>query len=103
LYPLFLCGVALAIMLCMLMAQPVCASENTDKSAQDMEKDILHLLSDSILDATGEYYGLPRLYWPDSDKLLSIRQVPNTTSYEVVLQVVTFLGPHNPPYGMGAK
>lgn len=46
----------IAIMLCLLMTQPVYAMENTEKSPQDMEQVILHLLSDSMIDAIGDYY-----------------------------------------------
>ncbi len=87
-------------MVCLLISQPAYASQNREPSSEYMEQAILRLLCGSMLDAVGDYYSHPRLYWTDSDKVLSVRPVPDTPYYEVVVQVETFYGPHNPPFGI---
>lgn len=88
------------VIICFLMCQPALAAENKVLATDDMEQVILKLLCEPMLDAIADYYGQPRLYWPDSDKVNSIRQVPDTSFFEVVVQVETFYGPHNPPFGI---
>jgi len=75
----------------------VYATEKSEKSIVAMEQTILRFLSDSADDAIKEYYGEPRQYW--EDKIISVQKVSGTP-YEVVMQVETFYGPHNPPYGL---
>lgn len=76
----------------------VFAKGSSEKSEEAMEQTILRLLSDPAFDAIQDYYGEPRQYW--KDKLLSVQKAPNTSGYQVVMQVETFYGPHNPPYGI---
>lgn len=70
-----------------------------EKSEKAMEQTILSLLTDEVFAAVRNYYGEPRQYW--NDKLLSVNQISEYPAcFEVVLQVETFYGPHNPPYGI---
>jgi len=64
-----------------------------------MEETILALLTDETFDAVRSYYGGPRQYM--NQKLLNAQKIseyPNLL--EVVVQVETFCGAHNPPYGL---
>lgn len=63
-----------------------------------MEQTILRLLYYPTGDAIDEYYGERRQHM--GEKVISVRQVPDTPYYEVIIQVRTFVGPHNPPYGL---
>lgn len=81
----------------LILSQHTLAIDN-DKPPEVMEQTILRLLFTPVYDAIKDYYGEPRQYW--QDKLLSIQKVPNGPYYEAVMQVETFFGPHNPPYGL---
>lgn len=86
------------IVTCLLLSQPVLAMESRSLSAGGMEQTILSLLFTHVSTAIEDYYGEPRQYW--EDKLLTVQKIPDTPYYEVVMQVETFYGPHNPPYGI---
>ena len=73
------------------------AAGSNEPATEATEQTILRLLFHPAQDAITDYYGQPRQYW--NDKLLSVHKVPDTPYYEIVLQVETFYGPHNPPYG----
>lgn len=60
------------------------------------EKFILSTLSPYIESAIKQYYGGYRLYM--NEGILSIQQVDG--DYKLKIRVVTFVGPHNPPYGI---
>lgn len=62
------------------------------------EQVILRLLSQPTTDAIYEYYGQYRQYW--RPEVLGIQKVPQSPYYEVIIQVETFYGAHNPPYGL---
>lgn len=68
-----------------------------DYSADAGEKVILRLLSQPTAVAVDEYYGEHRQYW--RQEFLSVQKVEESPYYEVVIQVETFCGAHNPPYG----
>jgi len=90
-------AVAIAVV-SLLIATTALAESKSGASAEDMEKTILRLLSDPMYDAIDDYFGQPRQYM--NDQLLSVRKLPDRPYYEVVVQVETFYGPHNPPYGL---
>lgn len=85
-----------AVCLVLTAAAPV--SSKPELSLETAEQVLLRLLLPPARDAIAEYYGEPRQYW--EDRIVSIRKVPGTPDYEVVMQVETFFGPHNPPYGL---
>jgi hypothetical protein len=76
----------------------VSANAKTEISPETAEQVLLRLLFHPAYDAIEDYYGEPRQYWKDS--ILSIREVPDSPYYEVVMKAETFYGPHNPPYGI---
>lgn len=84
--------------MCLLINHSALAAENTELLPRDIEQTILRLLFTPIQDAIEDYYGQPRQYM--EDKLVSVRKVADSPNYEVVVQVETFYGPHNPPYGI---
>lgn len=67
-------------------------------STEAAEKVILRLLGDSVTAAVDEYYGGHRQYW--RQEVLDVQKVSESSYYEVVIQVETFCGAHNPPYGL---
>jgi len=90
----------------LIMVATVCLISVTTTSAETKKEisldatvqTLLRLLSEPARDAIEDYYGEPRQYWKDN--IISVQKVPNSSYYEVVMQVETFYGPHNPPYGI---
>ncbi len=84
----------------LLIGQQAYALENADEKPQASEQVILRLLSIPAQNAITGFYGEPRQYYQDA--LLGLRHVESESGsgYEIVMQVVTFVGPHNPPYGI---
>lgn len=62
------------------------------------EQVILRLLHQSTTAAVKDYYGEHRQYW--RQEVLSVQKVTESPYYEVAIQVETFHGAHNPPYGL---
>ena len=85
----------------LIFATAVSAGANDkthEMSSEAANQTLLRLLFDPAYNAIKDYYGEPRQYW--EDEILSVQEVPTSEYYEVVLQVETFYGPHNPPYGI---
>ncbi len=90
-------GAFWALCACLLFSQPAYAQA----AAPDvMSGTVLSLMTPTVFAAIEDYYGEPRLYWPDSDRIVSVKRLPDTAIYEIVIEVETFYGPHNPPYGI---
>ncbi len=83
---------------CLISIATTSADTKKEISLEDTEQTLLRLLSEPAQDAIKEYYGELRQYW--RDEIISVQKVPNSYYYEVVMQVETFYGPHNPPYGI---
>ncbi|MDQ0418871.1 hypothetical protein J2Z48_003076 [Croceifilum oryzae] len=63
------------------------------------ERALIGTLSPSIYNAIAGYYGSTKLF--DSEKMISVEQSPaGSNIYIVKVQVTTFEGPQNPPYGI---
>jgi len=76
----------------------VFAAENPNaKDPAVMGKVIEDLMFDSIYHALENYYHGPR--GVTNLKTLSITQLPDSYVYEIVFELETFTGAHNPPYG----
>ncbi len=88
---------AIAILCPMLLSSAPAVTEDA-QSSEPAEQVLLRLLFQPAQEAIEAYYGAPRQYW--EDKILSVQKVPDSPYYEVVMQVETFYGPHNPPYGI---
>lgn len=67
-------------------------------STEAGEKVILRLLRQPTADAVDEYYGEHRQYC--QEEVLRVQKVTESPYYEVVIQVETFYGAHNPPYAL---
>ena len=75
------------------------AAESKKEISVDAAKQvIMDLLYQPTAAAVAEYYGEPTQFW--HAEILSIQKVADSRNYEVVMQVETFQGPHNPPYGL---
>lgn len=87
------------IMLGFIMVTTATAVESKKEISVDAtEQVIIDLLYQPTAAAVAEYYGEPTQFW--RPEILSIQKVSDSRNYEVVIQVETFQGPHNPPYGL---
>ena len=87
------------IMLGFIMVTKATAVDSKKEVSVDAaEQVILDLLYQPTAAAVAEYYEEPTQFW--HPEILSIRKVSDSRSHEVVIQVETFQGPHNPPYGL---
>lgn len=80
------------------MATGAAAEEEPQGLSAAAEQVILRLLHQPTTAAVEEYYGGHRQYW--RQEVLNVQKVPESPYYEVVIQVETFYGAHNPPYGL---
>ncbi|TCS93937.1 DUF3888 domain-containing protein [Hazenella coriacea] len=63
------------------------------------DRALIEAMGPYIYSAITGYYGKTKLY--DSEKILSVEQDPSgRNDYTVKIQVISFEGPHNPPYGL---
>ncbi|MBQ8197935.1 MAG: DUF3888 domain-containing protein [Lachnospiraceae bacterium] len=87
------------IMLGLIMVTTATAVDSKKEvSVEAAEQVILDLLYQPTAAAVAEYYGEPTQFW--HPEILSIQKVSDSRGHEVVIQVETFHGPHNPPYGL---
>lgn len=90
---------AAIIILGFFMVTTAAAAESKKEISVDAaEQVIIDLLYQPTAAAVAGYYGEPTQFW--HPEILSIQKVADSRNYEVVLQVETFQGPHNPPYGL---
>ena len=80
------------------MATSAAAEEEPQGLSAAAEQVILRLLHQPTTAAVEEYYGGHRQYW--RQEVLNVQKIPESPYYEVVIQVETFYGAHNPPYGL---
>ena len=70
--------------------------ESKEKLYEDF---LVSLLYPYISKGIDDYYGEPRQYM--DAKVLSIERLKEGQFYfKIVIQAITFVGPHNPPYGL---
>ncbi|MGY0372901.1 DUF3888 domain-containing protein [Clostridium sp. JNZ J1-5] len=53
-----------------------------------------------ISSAVDKYYGYPKQFDLYDAKIISIKKTPEKFEYEIIVQVETFTGAHNPPRGI---
>lgn len=75
-------------------------SVNIDNSQPETDSVIALLLYDNIDSAIQTYYGQPTQFALYNAKILMIEKIDNSFSFDVLLEVPTFHGAHNPPYGL---
>ncbi len=76
------------------------ASLNLSSINTEANSVIYLLLYDEIDKAIQNYYGKPTQFALYDSKITNISQINNEFSYKVTIEVPTFNGPHNPPYGL---
>ncbi len=71
----------------------------TETREQLLEGFSLYMIYPYIQDSLVDYYGHPKQFW--QDKIIDIRRVEIDLRnfYEITVQLQTFEGAHNPPYG----
>ena len=74
------------------------ANEALQKQSDAAEQVILRLLHHQTAAAVEEYYGERRQYW--RQEVIDVQKIPESPHYKVIIQVETFHGAHNPPYGL---
>ena len=62
-----------------------------------LERQVMISLSPQIHEAVNKYYGELRGY--DLEKIIDVKAI-EFLEYEIKIQISTFVGPHNPPYGL---
>lgn len=73
-------------------------SESTEELYKDF---LLSRLSSYMIDAINNYYNESRQFDLFDAKVLNIERLRKGSFYfKITIQVVTFIGPHNPPYGI---
>lgn len=75
---------------------------DNEESREKLYRDFLITqLSPYITQAITDYYGYPKSYGLFNAKVLNIKRLEKGTYYfEIQIQVISFEGPHNPPYGV---
>ncbi len=81
-----------------LLSTGAAARELHQEQSEAESQVILRLLHQPTAAAVEEYYGEHKQYW--RQEVLNVQKVPESPYYEVVIQVETFHGAHNPPYGL---
>lgn len=61
---------------------------------------LLSFLYPYISSAVDKYYGYPKQFDLYDAKIISIKKTPEKFEYEIIVQVETFTGAHNPPRGI---
>jgi len=61
---------------------------------------LLSFLYPYISSAVNTYYGYNKQYDLYDAKIISIKKTPEKFEYEIIVQVETFTGAHNPPRGI---
>lgn len=93
-------AIAIFAVMSILLSTNAAAGPSKESSEDISEKLILRLLHQPTVSAVDTYYGERRQYW--QQELLSVQKIPQSPYYEVIIQVETFCGAHNPPYGIEA-
>lgn len=81
-----------------LLATGAAAELKKELPQEAAEQVILRLLHQPIREAVNDHYDGLRQYW--KQEVLSVEKVSQSPHYQVAIQVETFCGPHNPPYGL---
>lgn len=78
----------------------VYAQDLQDTRERKIQEFLLMMLYPYIDQAIEEYYGKPKQY--EEAKIIDIKRLnqKGQYSFEIKVQVRTFEGPHNPPYGL---
>jgi len=95
-FKIFTVGILVAATVLLSTATAVSGASKEPFDA--VEQVILRLLYQPTAAAVEDYYGERRQYW--RQEILTVQKVPESPYYEVVIQVETFHGAHNPPYGL---
>lgn len=81
-----------------LLSTGAMAAESQNELSNATEQVILRLLYQPTTKAIEDYYGEHKQYW--QQEVLNVQKIPESPYWEVVIQVETFHGAHNPPYGL---
>lgn len=73
---------------------------NINISGSDSESVIALLLYDNIDSVIQTHYGQPTQFALYDAKILMIERIDNSFYFDVLIEVPTFHGAHNPPYGI---
>jgi hypothetical protein len=85
--------ILILIILCIMVFVSPNSSNATELPQDVLEKELIKLLQGPILSVVGTDW------FRDNDKILEIKNDDqNDDIFYVTVQVVTFQGPHNPPY-----
>lgn len=68
-------------------------------SKRHLKEILIEQILDSISQAVHNYYGESKLWYKGLEKILSIGKNERDNTFLLIIQVQTFEGAHNPPYG----
>lgn len=91
------------VCLCMalLLLFPTLVMAKPGGKHEDLEDILMTTLSPSITNAVNGYYGSPREYGLYDAKIIKTERITEGSyGFKVTVQVKTFVGPHNPPFGL---
>lgn len=98
-------NVAIIYILCFMLPTTVQATaQRINNANEEFDVDLTGFTYESLATlnqfgkAIEEYYQL-KLWYRDDEKILKIKKDESNNVYYVTVQVQTFEGPHNPPYG----
>lgn len=91
---------AKTVLMGFILLSPTTSAE--PKNVYSISTDVLLTsLNPAIGNAVSGFYGSPRLYGLYDAKILKIERIDaGGFLFNVTVQVKTFVGPHNPPYGI---
>ena len=95
-FAIFAAGIMAATTL--VLSTGAAAEELLHKQSDAEEQVIFRLLQHPTAAAVEEYYGERRQYW--RQEVIGVQKIPESPYYKVIIQVETFHGAHNPPYGL---
>ena len=95
-FAIFAAGIMAAVTV--LLSTGAAAEESLQKQSDAAEQVILRLLYHPTAVAVEEYFGERRQYW--WQEVIDVQKIPKSLYYKVIIQVETFHGAHNPPYGL---
>ena len=97
--------VFMLLMICLIpinvYSKNIYANIDKDTIQQELYKgSLLSFLYPYISNSVNKYYGYPKQFDLYDAKIISIKKTAEQFEYEIIVQVETFTGAHNPPRGI---
>lgn len=85
-----------------MLFTPTSYAYGKDINERVMQGFILGVLSNYMFEAVDKYYGEPRMFDLYDAKIIEMKPLKDGERFssEIKVQIQTYVGPHNPPYGI---